>query len=387
MFIGRFLSNQLGFQPVNRSRSVAEEEQVPEEKALKDDSGSDPKALNDDCANIPASFFANHFRAFNDYKCPHCGTPQTPGMPEVSGPSGEEGTPQAPGLPENGANTPTAPKYDLDYSQVENLDKDVRDLADESKLYPDGKLELKGITDPIDAGVYDDVFAEMSKMEPQFKEYIKAQMAEKGYEYNEETVQKYIEQYLTEAVELAATDTIASLIGQDVERPKTMREAIDYVMMLIDRELGNIQPDPHTIEGLIKQQLGDRDSIPFNATEMFQAQMLPDTADYFLTEDEKDLKHAIHAWENEGSSYGYSAKETVEHYMDSFSQYVDAFLEEMWGIINPSQREAIMRLAKTEVLKALKANDDGMYSLDEALKAMYEKCYEAGKNVANLPKK
>ena len=387
MFIGRFLSTQLGFQPVNRSRSAAEEEQVPEEKALKDDTGSDPKALNDDCANIPTSFFANYFRAFNDYKCPHCGIQQAPAMPEVSDPSGEEGTPQTPGLPENGANTPTAPKYDLDYSQIENLDKDVRDLADESKLYPDGRPDLKTITDPIDAGVYDDVFAEMSKMEPQFKEYIKAQMAEKGYEYNEETVQKYLEKYMTEAVELAATDTIASLTGQDVERPKTMREAIDYVMTLIDLELGNIEPDPKTLGGMIRQQFGVMNYIPFSTTEMFQAQMLPDTADYFLTEDEKDLKHAMHAWENEGSSYGYSAKETVEHYMDSFSQYVDAFLEEMWGIINPSQREAIINVAKGDVLKALKTNDNGMYSLDEALKAMYEKCYEAGKNVANLPQK
>ena len=213
--------------------------------------------------------------------------------------------------------------------EIENLDKDVRDLADESKLYPDGRPDLKTITDPIDAGVYDDVFAELSKMEPQFHEYIKAQMAEKGYEYNEETVQKYLEEYITEAVEVATTDTIASLLGEVMgSRPKTVQEAIDYVMGLIDRELGNVDDSeklPFGLQNAIDRLKGE----PFQSSKMGEINGLTDTADYFLTEEEKDLKHSMEAWRNESSNYGYSAKEMVEHYMDSFSQYVDAFLEEI----------------------------------------------------------
>lgn len=242
------------------------------------------------------------------------------------------------------------PEKDFDYSNIENLDVNVKDLATEGK----GFIETS----------YDYVYEELSKMTPQYKEYIQTQLESMNLEYNEEVVNKYIEMYITQAVDNANRNILT--IGES-NKPETLRDALQYIEGSIDNQLGyDSEYGSRSISKYIR--------APFTAPKTEQAYMIKETADYFLNDEEKNLKFAMKAWTEENSSYNFSDKDKIKTYMDSFAEFIDGYIEQTYGILNPEQRNVVLNKCKDEVLKNLKENKYGNYSLDDALKTYFESC-------------
>ena len=74
-----------------------------------------------------------------------------------------------------------------------------------------------------------------------------------------------------------------------------------------------------------------------------------DTADYFLTDEEKEMKFVMKVTDNEYSSYGTSDKTKLFGYIDTYAKHLEKVIRHRHPSLSDTQITSIMTDAKNKV--------------------------------------
>lgn len=259
---------------------------------------------------------------------------------------------------------------------LSDIDKDTKaqDMYDENNIPEEKKgLMILGSKGNVDSGAWDNVFKELDKIKPQLLEYIKKQMESKGFTYNLEIAEKYLNVYITDAVSKVPVDGKTkkySFNGIQLKNNPTIEDLIDYIKALIDQEMGN------TSASLLKKF-----TKPFNETTNYtQDHYLVNVADYFLTDDEKEMKFVMEVVDNENTSHKTSDKNKLLKYINTYAKHIKHVLEQKY----PNAEENLINdiIDYTRNTTAFPSTDkNGFYSIDDALKNLEKRCLERAEKV------
>lgn len=247
----------------------------------------------------------------------------------------------------------------FDYSIVDGLDVPLRELFDESTVKKEGHFHRPEFD--IDSGGYDKLIGELSKMKPQLKAYIKSELEAKGFSYNDDTVDKYLNAFITESITEAMVGvyTDRNIAVSSMTSEITIKEMINYIIEQVDECLNR---------GAVLLRNPMRDSY----VEMDS--YLLDTADYFLSEEEQKLKEAMHIVQDEGSTYFVGDKNKLEEWVDTYTKHYRKVLKKNYPNLTDSRINDIIKSAKDSVLKDAKLNEWGQYTIDDTLIAFEKQC-------------
>lgn len=334
--------------------------------------------------------------------------PVTPEKPE------DVEEPEVPVTPEEPEDT-EEPDFVFDYSSA-GVDEDVKaeDLYNEDNKVKDNELKLldiiSNVDSDVDAGGWNDLFAELEKMKPQLKEYMKQQLEKYGFIYDEETADKLLNEFITQAVK----ELISQLRNEDKDNQILIAKQIDAIKDVVPSE------PLETVEDLvnyIKDQLDltkkddstayNKDSILvnkydkpyadkwyldlFEKTEenkedsiiefasannpnysiyLDEGGYLLDTADYFLTEDEKELKEILEMVRGRKSGPGVTNKDEAIEYIDKYAEYLRKVLGHRYGLMPSEEFNQVFNniVSSFKSGEALEPNDLGVISIRDALK-------------------
>ena len=276
----------------------------------------------------------------------------------------------------------TDPRFD--YSVVDDLNTPIIDLYNDNVEESDSilfkKIAANNQRYNVNGGGYDDVLREISNIKPQLTDYIKQKLEELGYasSYNSEVVDKFLNTFISEAVNSALKTTQMNSIVEGVgiktgkytspiinsispsyqsENPTTA-DVINYVIKLIDQKLVFLKPAASGSDS------STTNPDPFPKSYVESGDYLLDTADYFLSEDEIKLKEAISAAETGGTILTEDKNEVTE-WIDIYSQRIRWTLQNQYPFISESHN-SILNEAKNHVL-----NNIDNYRLDPPLDYIY----------------
>lgn len=334
------------------------------------------------------------------------------GTEETDAPSDVD-EPDAPVTPEEPEET-EEPDFVFDYSSA-GVDEDVKaeDLYNEDKVE---NRELKfldsisNVDSDVDAGGWDDLFAELEKMKPQLKEYMKQQLEKYGFIYDEETADKLLNQFITEAVETLISDlrheefnnqanswnmvSYESKFSSPHEPLETVEDLVNYIKDKLDltkEETGS----QYNMSSLV-----DKNETPYankwyldlfeNTNEnkeqdnivainvahnsdysvyLDEGEYLLETADYFLTEDEKELKEILEMVRGRKSGPGVTNKDEAIEYIDKYAEYLRKVLGHRYGLMPTEEFNQVFNniVSSFKSGDALEPNDAGIIIISEML--------------------
>ena len=352
--------------------------------------------------------------------------PITPEKPE------DVEEPEVPVIPEEPENV-EEPDFVFDYSSA-GVDEDVKaeDLYNEDKVE---NRELKyldiisNVDSDVDAGGWDDLFAELEKMKPQLKEYMKQQLEKYGFIYDEETADKLLNEFITQAVK----ELISQLRNEDKDNQiliakqidaikdvvpseplETVEDLVNYIKDQLDLtkketdpkketdDLYNISPlhvneneteteTPYTDRWYLdlfemsdktedSEKTEDPDKTKLNyvtigtgnnpdySIYLDEGGYLLDTADYFLTEEEKELKRLLEMVKGSSGSLVDNKDEAVE-YIDKYAEYLRKVLGHRYGLMPTEEFNQVFNniVSSFKSGDALEPNDLGVIIIRDAL--------------------
>ena len=274
--------------------------------------------------------------------------------------------------------TEETPDVTFDYTDV-NTETPVMDMCNEDELTAIEKLTLEKGYGNVDSAAWNDVFSELEKMKPQLLNYIKAQMEANGFKYDATIAERYVEIYMTEALQRGISDFSASFWNKDFDMPEnpTVSDLVNYVKDRIDYEI-----EKYTVKSTgnpyLDQALAKLKGVPFSDTTYMQDYYLMDIADYFLTDEEKEMKFVMEAVQNESSTHYTSDKNKLVDYVDTYAKHMEKVLKSKYPDLTDSKIDSIINAAKTYTLYMDPPEPDasGNYEIDALLKAFEEKCIE-----------
>ena len=269
-------------------------------------------------------------------------------------------------------------EFTFDYTSV-NSETLVEDMCNENEISNIEKLmSEKGLYN-VDSGAWNDVFRELEKMKPQLMNYIKAQMENNGLEYNAENAEKYIEIYMTEAVQCSISDTRINFWDEDLEFPEnpTIEDLVNYIRDRIDSEIEKYTVRSSENSYFDKAPIKFKGST-FNDVKYMQDYYLMDIADYFLTEEEKEMKFVMEVTQDNSSTHCTKDKDLLIGYVDTYAKHMEKVLKSEYSDFTDRQVDSIINAAKTYSLymDPPEPNKEGLYMIDVLLKAFEEKCLE-----------
>lgn len=315
--------------------------------------------------------------------------------------------------------TPTEEKdYEFDYSTA-GVDETVaaEELYNEDNVEKSDitlAMEGLGVASPVntdvDSGAWDDLFAELEKMKPQLKEYLKQQLEANGYIYDEETADKLLNKFITEGVDALITDIrmeyaeengrgFTALFGarEPENRLKTVEDIVNYIKDQID--LSPETPEDNTFASHINAikktyadswytSLFERSPEAEYEDPIFAMEKLTDddynsyidgdhylleTADYFLSDEEKEMKEVLEIVNGTASSYPavYSKEEAIG-YIDTYSEHLNKELRHKYFLMPESEFDITMDFLITSFkVKSIPEPDEnlGIIFIQEVLQA------------------
>lgn len=284
----------------------------------------------------------------------------------------------------------------FDYSDVDK-DAKAEDFYNEDNISSDKKLTmLLGRKGDVDSGAWDDLFAELEKMKPQLLDYMKQQLETAGRSFDQDKAEKIINKLITQAVERIPQDGVfwsysGSGIGDSAsnrlpENP-TIEDLMDYMKNCLD-----LTPDEEDKDNGILARLNgalttgyervfereqDKDAVlKVNTYNPYYEEdgYLLDTADYFLTDEEKEMKFVMQVTDSEHSSYGTSDKAKLFGYVDTYAKHMEKVIRHRHPSLTDSQITSIITDAKNQVKYSdlPKPDENGVYSIDDTLAKLEE---------------
>ena len=259
-----------------------------------------------------------------------------------------------------------------------NVDANAADFYNSNKISENELKTSLGTKSFVDYGGWDSLFQELEKIKPQLLDYIKMKVEEKGLTFDKEKAEKYIEVYMTRAVELIPIE------GQDVKinfnevrlpKEPTIGDIINYIKERIDKEV----------------DLTNKDSILelFNKNNLYHAfseeeinnftdldKYLLYTADYFLTDEEKEMKFVMKLMANE-SSYSVSSKDQLLDYINTYAKHVKKVLIAQYENLTEMQIDEIIKKAVNLINNSVKPSEEGFYCVYDSLTMLEHLCIAA----------
>lgn len=282
----------------------------------------------------------------------------------------------------------------FDYSGV-NKDAKAEDFYNENNIPDDKKFTMiLGRKGDVDSGAWDNLFAELEKMKPQLKEYLRQQLESVGRVYDEEKAEKIINILITQSVkripqEGAFWSVSVSGIGDPAmkqlpENP-TIEDLMNYMKNCLDltpeeKENGIFTQMVNTIssgyEHIFELAEDEENILKVNTYSSYYEEdgYLLNTADYFLTDEEKEMKFVMQVTDSEYSSYGTSDKTKLFGYIDTYAKHLEKVIRHRHPSLSDTQITSIMTDAKNKVKYSdlPKPNENGIYSIDDTLAKLEE---------------
>ena len=263
----------------------------------------------------------------------------------------------------------------FDFTGV-NKDAKAEDLYNKDNIPKEKQLMmLLGQKGNVDSGAWDDVFKEIDKMKPQLLEYIKTRMESKGLTYNAETAERYLNMFITAAVKHAPVDgtkVMYSIKDIQVKNDPTIEDLIDYIKARIDKEMGDVSENSTANYNEVYKE-------PFKAgKEYTQDYDLVNIADYFLTDEEKEMKFVMKVVRSEESSYATSDIDQLEKYIDTYAKHMKKVLIATYPKLSENDIDNIISFSKYifKTVYEYPKNEAGYYSIDDTLKSFELRCLE-----------
>lgn len=284
----------------------------------------------------------------------------------------------------------------FDYSDVDK-DAKAEDFYNEDNISDDNKFTMiLGGKGDVDSGAWDNLFAELEKMKPQLLDYMKQQLETAGRSFDQDKAEKIINKLITQAVERIPQDGVfwsysGSGIGDSAsnrlpENP-TIEDLMDYMKNCLD-----LTPDEEDKDNGILARLNgalttgyervfereqDKDAVlKVNTYNPYYEEdgYLLDTADYFLTDEEKEMKFVMQVTDSEHSSYGTSDKAKLFGYVDTYAKHMEKVIRHRHPSLTDSQITSIITDAKNQVKYSdlPKPDENGVYSIDDTLAKLEE---------------
>lgn len=280
--------------------------------------------------------------------------------------------------------TPTEEKdYEFDYSSAGvDEEADATGFYDEDLIPEEKKIQmLFGTQGNVDAGGWDNLFAELEKMKPQLLDYIKTQVEARGLTFNQDEAEKYLETYITDAVEHIPQDGKSILIkfGQsNLPENPTVEDLVNYIKAQIDKRMGIYEDREYGVEHIFT--LSNQTAFSTKREDRYIAtdEYLLDTADYFLTEEEKEMKFVLKVTSSDQSSYTIKDKQKLYGYIDTYAEHMEKVLKYDYPSLSDNQIASIISDAKNQVKYSDLPEPDsrGLYSIDDTLAKLEELCLE-----------
>lgn len=230
-------------------------------------------------------------------------------------------------------------------------------------------------------------------MKPQLMDYLKQQLESVGRVFDEEKAEKIINRLITQAVERIPKEGFfwaysVSGIGDPAsnrlpENP-TIEDLMDYMKNCLD-----LTPDKED-NGVFAQLINtvskgyqfdfelkaDDGNLKINSYNPYYEEdgYLLDTADYFLTDEEKEMKFVMQVTDSEHSSYGTSDKAKLFGYVDTYAKHMEKVIRHRHPSLTDSQITSIITDAKNQVKYSdlPKPDENGVYSIDDTLAKLEE---------------
>lgn len=349
-----------GFYPIDDILAEFEKEcyDAIEKQPMSNNSTSDSASVDDGVKTILNSFKEQ----VNSIKTPQVETEEP------------EETPAA----DESEETEETPDVTFDYTGVDS-DTPVADMYNEDALSQIELLAFRKGYGNVDSAAWNDVFSELEKMKPQLLNYIKAQMEANGFKYDAAIAERYVEIYMTEALQRSVSNFSTSFWNKDFDMPEnpTVSDLVNYVKDRIDYEIEKYTVkstgNPYLDQALVKLK-----GVPFSDTTYMQDYYLMDIADYFLTDEEKEMKFVMEAVQNEASTHYTSDKNKLVDYVDTYAKHMEKVLKSKYPDLTDSKIDSIINAAKTYTLymNPPEPDKEGQYVIDDLLKAFEEKCLE-----------
>ena len=272
-------------------------------------------------------------------------------------------------------------KYGFDYS---GINKDAKAASFNSNT-----------DSSVDSGNWDELFAELEKIKPQIIEYIKAEVEAKGLVFDAEETEKYLNKYFTDAVKKVSGEVF---ISNKLRKNLTVEDLINYVMEQVDRAInkteGN-QGDANTFLNKFHASMSKNLGIFTEggySDQYADYDYLKDTADYFLSDEDKEMKFLLiaadQAIDNE-AVYTTSDKEELYSYIDTYSKYLETYLNsdfytDYYNFPKDKITELVTYAASRIKYEELPSKDNnGMYNIGAVLLKFKQICIEMIKDYNN----
>ena len=271
----------------------------------------------------------------------------------------------------------------FDYAAA-GVDEDVKaeNLYNEDKVEDNDSLNsftYKEVTSSYngpDSGTWDALFAELEKMKPQLKEYMKQQLEKYGFVYDEETADKLLNQFITEAVETLIADLqikekeekygndikhFVSLIDEPHEPLETIEDLVNYIKDKLDLTKEDTGAQYNSVSLVDKKEtpyenkwyldMFEKNEDNQNSNELTELSAnsseysiyidedgyLLETADYFLTEEEKELKQILQMLKGQGSIPVVKTKNEAIEYIDKYTSHLQKVLQHRYLLMPEEQ--------------------------------------------------
>lgn len=223
---------------------------------------------------------------------------------------------------------------------------------------------LGGTKGNVDAGGWDKLFAQVETMKPQFLEYIREQLVAQGKEYNESAAEKYLDVFITKAVQSYGDGSYKYGFNSiNLPQNPTFEDLVNYIKEKIDSEIDS------TTLGI----------SPFSGEQDYYAldYYLVDTADFFLTEDEKKMKKVME-FVTDGIYHGTEDLDLLEEYLETYSKHVAKILKKENPELTEQQINSIIEdvLNETIVTNSPEKDDRNLYCINGILIKFEYTCKE-----------
>lgn len=277
----------------------------------------------------------------------------------------------------------SAPDYsnEFDYSNVSDLNSRIADTYDENGIYDDYyKKSMLGSRRSLDvnSGAWDSLLNSLSQVKDQLQQYVKAQMESRGLKYDESFVEQKLNLMITSiaSVAIGSNNTNNAYIAGSMEgifSSYKLDTVQDCVNALIDftKQYFKAQ-DSASGTGFSKDNKfrNLKDFFNPDKSEISKSQdpTLENTADFFLSGDEKMLKEALRSVRHtDVKAHTTSDKNEILDYLRVYADHMKKVLKQNYPNLTDDKITSVIDSSNQKVQSHMEPDANGLYDLGSIL--------------------
>lgn len=216
----------------------------------------------------------------------------------------------------------------------------------------DGAFDFTGINMTPEVQTTDDIYAALEPLKEQMCAYVKKQLEAAGLTYNQEIVEKQLNVIISRIVDsqVSSDSRLIRLDSDPSVRPQefNLQASIESILLLIDQTINKDIARENTSYYIFGFNGRGYDSFVDDGLEPDVDNKLLDTADYFLTEEEKQLKELMGQKKSLQKSLT-GTKEELSAQLDIFALHTKNYLKSQYNLSDTEIAEIIEK-AKIQTL-------------------------------------